>query len=417
MSSTLFDETIRIAMRFANEIETRPWDGAGHILELSKQVGSLSACIMIREGYKPGKVSTRKIQDESSDVLFMLFRISHLMGISLSLPETDCGHPTDVESLMLTLVQGTGELGYICAISSDSRSQEQVQEKLCSLISTIAQVAAYYEFQLEYAHRKELVRASAWLDLQRTSVSLARPSTSSLVATRFFVFTTVGYCFSPKDMNVPLVTRYADEETSHMDKENLVAIRKALAFLVTNGVDIPEVLRNINQFAIALIPAEVCTTWLRAGDNIIVCKDTAYPLSRAQSVGGRVLEMKEGQGVGLTSHMAFQFAYNMKQDLIFNLSHKEIERHPAFGGGMLVNPYFPQSTNSLSMLCAPIIERTGNNFLGMVKIENRINIEGTTSENRFSKDEERIIQMYTVELGAYVLSSSVSDLDKLRDFI
>jgi hypothetical protein len=167
MASTLFDDTVRIATRFAHEVEPRPWGFAGHTLELAKQVGALAACVLIREGYKPGEVHTATLQDETSDVLFMLFRIGHLLGITLSLQEGIQTQTTPVEPLMLTLIQGTGALRALCPSASQDVPQEPVRTHLDTMVHAVAQVAAYYGFQLEQAHRVELQRAEAWLDLRR----------------------------------------------------------------------------------------------------------------------------------------------------------------------------------------------------------------------------------------------------------
>jgi GAF domain-containing protein len=180
---------------------------------------------------------------------------------------------------------------------------------------------------------------------------------------------------------------------------HLTAIIEALAHLVTNDTSLQEVLREINQFAIALIPAEACTTWIRAGEELIVCRDTAYPLSRTHPVSGMALTMRDGQGVGLTAYMAYQFTHAPERSPIFNLSQARIREHPAYGGGQPLHPYFPKSTTSLSILCAPIRAKTSKDLLGLVKVENQLSAEGGISGESFSDEEAEVLEAYAGLLG------------------
>lgn len=91
-----FNETVKIIREMIarfQKIEGRTWGAEGAVIELSKQVGELSALIMTREGYyfdgrskldpvKYGENDDR-IADELFDILFCIVRISDHYGLSL----------------------------------------------------------------------------------------------------------------------------------------------------------------------------------------------------------------------------------------------------------------------------------------------------------------------------------------------
>lgn len=199
-----------------------------------------------------------------------------------------------------------------------------------------------------------------------------------------------------------------------MDTDNLIAITEALFHLVTNNADLQDVLRNINQFAVALIPAEVCTTWLREGqENIVIIEGTAYPRCYTKKdIGGATIKMKEGPEVGLTAYMAYQFVACPQRYSIFNLSRAAIEGHYAYGGGKPKNPYFPTSTTSLSILCVPIRKKPTDDCIGMIKVENKLNPWGFPSGESFSHEEVEILNKYADVLGTKILSHPNYELER-----
>lgn len=91
-----FNEAIVIIREMAErfkKIEGRPWGAEGTVIELSKQVGELSALIMTREGYyfnNREKIDSDKysvqdeaIADELFDILFATIRMADHYGINL----------------------------------------------------------------------------------------------------------------------------------------------------------------------------------------------------------------------------------------------------------------------------------------------------------------------------------------------
>jgi len=199
-----------------------------------------------------------------------------------------------------------------------------------------------------------------------------------------------------------------------MNTDNLMAIGEALFHLVDNDANLQDLLRNINQFAIALIPAEVCTIWIREGqDNIIIAKGTAYPHCYINpNLGGETIKMRDGPGVGFTAHMAFQFATFPERYAVFNLSYAALVGHQAFRGGKPANPYFQTSTTSLSILCAPIRDKITNNFIAMIKVENKLNPWGFPSGESFTPDEAELLKKYADLLGNKILSHLEYDLEE-----
>ena len=95
MDSKTFREVVNktreIIKRF-EKIENKPWGVDGTMIELSKQVGDLSALIMMQEGYYPAnrdqdhpryQTSKEKIGDELADILMMLIRLADIYQIDL----------------------------------------------------------------------------------------------------------------------------------------------------------------------------------------------------------------------------------------------------------------------------------------------------------------------------------------------
>lgn len=93
-----------------------------------------------------------------------------------------------------------------------------------------------------------------------------------------------------------------------MDDQTLAGIRECLIYLVAHKPPLPVILRNSNQFAVALIAAETCMTWIRQGEQLVLCEDTAYPKCYVEPVGGAAVTIRDDVGVTMTAYMASQFA-------------------------------------------------------------------------------------------------------------
>lgn len=85
------DQAKQIITRF-EKIEGRPWGAEGAVIELTKQVGQLSALVMNREGYYfEGRekddakytATNEKIGDELADILIAVVRIARHYEIDL----------------------------------------------------------------------------------------------------------------------------------------------------------------------------------------------------------------------------------------------------------------------------------------------------------------------------------------------
>ena len=100
-NSQSFQEAIKLALDIVErfeKIEGKKWGVDGSMIELSKQVGQLSALVMMQEGYYPTdrdqdhpqyKVSKELIADELADILFMIIRIAKLYDIDLEKAHLD----------------------------------------------------------------------------------------------------------------------------------------------------------------------------------------------------------------------------------------------------------------------------------------------------------------------------------------
>lgn len=90
-----FEEAVSLAretIKRFEKVEGKPRGVEDSMIELSKQVGQLSALIMMQENYYPSdrdnddpqyNASKEKIADELADILFMTMRIADQYGINL----------------------------------------------------------------------------------------------------------------------------------------------------------------------------------------------------------------------------------------------------------------------------------------------------------------------------------------------
>lgn len=95
MNNASFEEIVektRSVIKRFEKIEGKPWGIDGAMIELTKQLGQLSALVMMQEQYYPTdrdqthpqyRVSKEKIADELSDLLFMTIRIADIYDINL----------------------------------------------------------------------------------------------------------------------------------------------------------------------------------------------------------------------------------------------------------------------------------------------------------------------------------------------
>ena len=102
-----FQEAIKLAEgiieRF-EKIEGRKWGAEGSLIELQKQVGSLSKLIMVHEKYyfsdrdktdKQYEADKEKIADELADVLYAIIRLAKHYDIDLEKAHLDARKAED----------------------------------------------------------------------------------------------------------------------------------------------------------------------------------------------------------------------------------------------------------------------------------------------------------------------------------
>jgi len=190
-----------------------------------------------------------------------------------------------------------------------------------------------------------------------------------------------------------------------MSKLDLRSIGEILRYVAHEGARVEQILQDINQFGVALARAEACTFWIRDEDYITVRENTAYPVCRTRRVPGARLQIVEADRPGLTAYMAYQFMHRPSEHKCFNFSAEAIKSHPAYRQAdkePTFNPYFPFSTTSLSILCAPV--RINSEFVGMIKAENRFADDGRPSGQEFTETECSEFVEYGNILGTTVLS-------------
>jgi hypothetical protein len=78
----LLEISIPVMERFA-AFELKPWDRKAVLLELLGEIGSLAHCIQYWDGFKIGNFKRSIMNDECSDVLFIIFRLAREDCITL----------------------------------------------------------------------------------------------------------------------------------------------------------------------------------------------------------------------------------------------------------------------------------------------------------------------------------------------
>lgn len=171
----LMEETAKVIQRFADEVEPRPWGPHGEALELVKQLGYLSQCVLLERRYKQGRAGREDFMNECSDILYMFFRICRSFKLTPTCPTLrDYGLPNPawtVEQVVLTLAEHVGDIvrilkhSEICDLEAHGPKANELLSALERLIPCLNFLAAHYGFDLGEAHRLELMKAEAWLDL------------------------------------------------------------------------------------------------------------------------------------------------------------------------------------------------------------------------------------------------------------
>lgn len=133
-----------------SRVEPKPWNRKAVLLELLGELGSLAHCVQQREGFKQGTPSPVKLNDECSDVLFMVFRLAQEDGIELS-HEIKLNRREDetVANLMVDICVCLARL--VSPLSS-----YEAAEALHRILRNLAAVADSLGVNLEQAHEREM---------------------------------------------------------------------------------------------------------------------------------------------------------------------------------------------------------------------------------------------------------------------
>ena len=80
----LLEKTVEVQELF-RKLEKRPWTIDTFLMELTAEVGTLADSIVIREGYRQLRKGQEPVdlEDDISDILFILFMIANHYGIDI----------------------------------------------------------------------------------------------------------------------------------------------------------------------------------------------------------------------------------------------------------------------------------------------------------------------------------------------
>jgi hypothetical protein len=109
--------------------------------------------------------------------------------------------------------------------------------------------------------------------------------------------------------------------------------------------------------------------------------------------------------------MAHQFATDPERYTVLNMSYGTIVGHSAYGGGTPAVPYLPRSLHCKSILCVPMKREITNDFIGMIKVDNKC--DSIPSGEMFSHEEVEALKKYST-LATKILSHPGLDLSDAR---
>lgn len=133
-------------------IEPRPWDNKILLIELGAEIGSLAHAVLNAEGYKVKKPDIGAIKNETSDVLFVLLRISAENSLSIQREKLHACPPLSTEDIILKIIRLNGE--FVCS--------RDWTYKIVEMIILLEQLADLYKFSLEEAYLHELKLCRKW---------------------------------------------------------------------------------------------------------------------------------------------------------------------------------------------------------------------------------------------------------------
>jgi hypothetical protein len=150
MSAIAIDELLKISrpvMELFTTVEPRPWTRQAILLELLGEVGSLAHLVQHWEGFKRGRPGPARLEDECSDVLFLLLRLAEHDRIPLP------------PMILLEKEKGRAADQILALGKHASHMQEEGCEAvavLMAMLTDLGRLADCVGIDLSLAHRREM---------------------------------------------------------------------------------------------------------------------------------------------------------------------------------------------------------------------------------------------------------------------
>lgn len=149
----LHQESRDVIENFQRHIEPRLWDERILTIELGGEVGSLTHALLDQEGYKRHEPKHGAIQDECSDVIFIIIRLMSHYHCSFDLIEL--ASPPESLTIEDAALELTRLAGLAAAFAQGDRTIS-LPAILLQISTIVDWIANYYNFSLDKAYLAEL---------------------------------------------------------------------------------------------------------------------------------------------------------------------------------------------------------------------------------------------------------------------
>ena len=150
MSAIAIDELMKIScpvMELFATVEPRPWTRQAILLELVGEIGSLAHLVQHWDGFKRGRPGPAHLEDECSDVLFILLRLAEHDRIHLP------------QMILLEKEKGSAADQIMALCRHVSHLQEEGRDAvlvLMAMLTDLGRLADCVGIDLSLAHRREM---------------------------------------------------------------------------------------------------------------------------------------------------------------------------------------------------------------------------------------------------------------------
>lgn len=149
----LYKNSLDVIENFQQHIEPRLWDKRILTIELAGEIGSLTHALLNKEGYKRRTPKRGAIQDECSDVIFIIIRLMAHYRLSFDRTELDLlPQSLTVEDAAIELIKLVG----LIAVYVQDDAMIPLSVTLLKISKIVDWIASYYNFSLDEAYLSEL---------------------------------------------------------------------------------------------------------------------------------------------------------------------------------------------------------------------------------------------------------------------